>query len=101
MADEDPTAATRARLDAAHASYLERPPTDSRRLAVEAILGVIGDLADEAAVAGMLGYARLDVSPERLRALSRRVARQVRGCTVTITWPDDPAAVRSDPGKPR
>lgn len=86
MSTVDPTAATRARLMGAHAHYLERPAADSRRLAVEAILGGIGDLADETVVAALLAHADLGLSPERFQAVTRRVAAQVRSCTITLTW---------------
>lgn len=83
---DDPTASTRARLMGAHAHYLDLPCTHPARLAVEAILGGIGDLADETVVAGLLAHADLGLSPERFEAVTRRMAKRVRDCTVTITW---------------
>lgn len=86
MSTDDPTASTRARLMGAHAHYLDRPRTDPRRLAVEAILGGIGDLADEIVVAAILSHANLGLSPQRFEAVTRRVAKHVRAATITITW---------------
>jgi hypothetical protein len=87
----DPTASTRARLAGAHAAYLDRQPTDSRRLAVEAILGAIGDLADPLAVATVIS-AHPDVrgmSRARFEALCARVAKQVRALDVRLSFPDE------------
>lgn len=87
----DPTASTRARLNGTHAHHLDRDPVDSRRLAVEAILGAVGDLADPLAVAATIS-AHPDVRgmpAARFQALCARVARQVRALDVRITFPDE------------
>lgn len=91
MTAADPAAATRARLADAHAAYLERPATDSRRLAVQMILGGIGDLGHEQVVMDVLCNTYFPLGDELFTTVARRVARQVRGCTVTITWPDEDA----------
>jgi hypothetical protein len=82
--------ALRARLTGTHAHYLNRPQTDSRRLTVEAIIGMIGDLADENGAAEILRHAPLHVSPARHRAIARRVAHQAATVRITITWDDEP-----------
>lgn len=87
----DPAASTRARLAGAHAHHLDRDPVDSRRLAVEAILGAIGDLADPLAVANTIStHPDLhDMSRARFQALCNRVARQVRALDVRLDFPDE------------
>lgn len=85
----DPCTATRRRLEASHADLLQADALNSQRLLVEAILGMIGDLADPVAVTAVLrNHPDVRTLPQRrYDALCKRVAAQARTVEVALSFP--------------